>query len=127
MVGGIAPVSGGLKLVNVKSDERTYVLDPNKSSLSPIIYIVDGDGVLYGRNVRRGSVLSSNKINFSDYLEHNNLNKFIEVFISKIQSIYGSQGVDVNSKHVEIILRLMTNWVVITRSEVHDILEGEEG
>ncbi|PIM95734.1 DNA-directed RNA polymerase subunit beta' [Candidatus Hodgkinia cicadicola] len=123
---GIAPVSGSLKLANVKSNERVYVLDPNKSSLSPIIYIIDGDGRLYGRNIRRGSVLSSREINFSSYLEHNDLSKFVDVFISKVQGIYDSQGVDVNSKHIEMILRLMTNWVVITGSKVRDVLEGEE-
>ncbi len=123
---GIAPVSGSLKLANVKSNERVYVLDPNKSSLSPIIYIIDGDGRLYGRNIRRGSVLSSREINFSSYLEHNDLSKFVDVFISKVQGIYESQGVDVNSKHIEMILRLMTNWVVITGSKVRDVLEGEE-
>ncbi len=44
----------------------------------------------------------------------------------KLHNIYKSQDVDVNSKHIEIILRLMTNWVMITRSEVHDILKTEE-
>ncbi len=44
----IASVSEGLKLVNVKSNERIYILDPNKSSLDPIIYIIDGNGLLYG-------------------------------------------------------------------------------
>ncbi len=122
----IAPVSGNLKLVNTKSNEKVYVLDPNKPSLIPIIYITDGNDVLYGKNIKRGSILSPNDINLSNYLDHNDFNKLIEIFITKVQKMYDSQGVDVNSKHIEMILRLMTNWVLITKSKVRDILEGEE-
>ncbi len=79
------------------------------------------------KNIKCGSILSSNEINFQIILItmiSTNLSMFL---YPKVHNIYGSQDVDVNSKHIEIILRLMTNWVMITRSEVHDILKTGRG
>ena len=45
--------------------------------------------------------------------------------INSIQSIYQSQGVNISSKHIEIIVRQMTSKVVIKESGDTPLLPGE--
>jgi DNA-directed RNA polymerase subunit beta' len=53
------------------------------------------------------------------------LNKLQIILINSIQSIYQSQGVDISSKHIEIIVRQMTAKVVIKESGDTPLLPGE--
>ena len=53
------------------------------------------------------------------------LNKFQILLINSIQSIYQSQGVNISSKHIEIIVRQMTSKVVIKESGDTPLLPGE--
>ena len=53
------------------------------------------------------------------------LNKFHLIFVNSVQSIYQSQGVNISSKHVEIIARQMTAKVVIKESGNTPLLPGE--
>ena len=53
------------------------------------------------------------------------LNKFQILLVNSIQSIYQSQGVNISSKHIEIIVRQMTSKVVIKESGDTPLLPGE--
>jgi hypothetical protein len=53
------------------------------------------------------------------------LEKFQLLLVNSIQAIYQSQGVNISSKHVEIIVRQMTNKIVIKESGDTPFLPGE--
>lgn len=53
------------------------------------------------------------------------LQKFQLILVNSIQAIYQSQGVNISSKHIEIIVRQMTGKVVITESGDTPLLPGE--
>ena len=53
------------------------------------------------------------------------LTKIQIILINSIQSIYQSQGVNISSKHIEIIVRQMTNKTVIKDSGDTPLLPGE--
>ena len=53
------------------------------------------------------------------------LQKFQLLLVNSIQAIYQSQGVNISSKHIEIIVRQMTGKVVITESGDTPLLPGE--
>jgi hypothetical protein len=53
------------------------------------------------------------------------LNKFQILLVNSIQSIYQSQGVNISSKHIEIIVKQMTAKVVIKESGDTPLLPGE--
>jgi hypothetical protein len=53
------------------------------------------------------------------------LNKFQLLLVNSIQSIYQSQGVNISSKHIEIIVRQMTSKVAIKESGDTPLLPGE--
>jgi DNA-directed RNA polymerase subunit beta' len=53
------------------------------------------------------------------------LQKFQLLLVNSIQSIYQSQGVNISSKHIEIIVRQMTSKVLIRNSGDTPLLSGE--
>ena len=53
------------------------------------------------------------------------LNKFQLLVVNSVQAIYQSQGVNISSKHIEIIVRQMTSKVVIKKSGDTPFLPGE--
>ena len=53
------------------------------------------------------------------------LNKFQLIVVNSIQAIYQSQGVDISSKHIEIIVRQMTARVSIKERGDTPLLRGE--
>jgi DNA-directed RNA polymerase subunit beta' len=53
------------------------------------------------------------------------LNKFQLLLVNSIQAIYQSQGVNISSKHIEIIVRQMTSKVIIRNPGDTPLLKGE--
>jgi hypothetical protein len=53
------------------------------------------------------------------------LNKFQLLMVNSIQAIYQSQGVNISSKHIEIIVRQMTDKVTIVKMGDTPLLPGE--
>jgi hypothetical protein len=53
------------------------------------------------------------------------LNKFQLLLVNSIQAIYQSQGVNISSKHIEIIVRQMTGNVVIKETGDTPLIPGE--
>ena len=53
------------------------------------------------------------------------LTKFQVILVHSIQAIYQSQGVNISSKHIEIIVKQMTSKVVIKESGDTPLLSGE--
>jgi hypothetical protein len=56
---------------------------------------------------------------------HRSLLKFQLIFVNSIQSIYQSQGVNISSKHIEIVVRQMTSKVKIKEPGDTPFLPGE--
>ena len=53
------------------------------------------------------------------------LNKFQLILVNSIQAIYQAQGVNISTKHIEIIVRQMTSKVIIKTSGDTPFLPGE--
>ena len=53
------------------------------------------------------------------------LNKFQLILVNSIQAIYQSQGVNISSKHIEIIVKQMSSKVIIKESGDTPFLPGE--
>ena len=56
---------------------------------------------------------------------YRSLLKFQLIFVNSIQSIYQSQGVNISSKHIEIVVRQMTSKVKIKEAGDTPFLPGE--
>ncbi len=97
---------------------KTYVIDPVSISMKPIIYYINNGECLFNNNaiVYHGESIVLGDLNLNDYINIHGFNKFINYFINIIQEFYDSQGINVNSKHIEVVLRLMLDIVTVLDS-----------
>ncbi len=87
-----------------------------------------GTGVIVktGDVVEPGSVLTNGSVYPQDILKTKGIKGVQDYILKEIQSVYRSQGVDINDKHVEIIVRQMMKKVQVENPGGTDILPGEK-
>ncbi len=87
-----------------------------------------GTGVIVktGDKVEPGSVLTNGSVYPQDILKTKGIKGVQDYILKEIQSVYRSQGVDINDKHVEIIVRQMMKKVQVENPGGTDILPGEK-
>ncbi len=87
-----------------------------------------GTGVIVktGDKVEPGSVLTNGSVYPQDILKTKGIKGVQDYILKEIQSVYRSQGVDINDKHVEIIVRQMMKKVQVENPGDADVLPGEK-
>ena len=97
-----------------KENATSYVL-PKGSR----ILVKAGDVVIAGQKLSEGS------IDLKDLLKATNREEVEKYIISEVQKIYVSEGVNINNKHLEIILKQMFSRVKIKDPGDSEFLIGE--
>ena len=87
---------------------------------SKVIDVQEGDYVKRGDNLVGGSP------DPHDILEVLGVEALAEYLVSEIQEVYRLQGVKINDKHIEVIVRQMLQKVDITESGDTTLLVGEQ-
>ncbi len=104
---GIQPEDGG--------DVVEYLVPKSK-----VIDVQEGDYVKRGDNLIGGSP------DPHDILETMGVEPLAEYLVSEIQEVYRLQGVKINDKHIEVIVRQMLQKVEITDGGDTTLLKGEQ-
>jgi DNA-directed RNA polymerase subunit beta' len=79
-----------------------------------------------GDYVRRGDYLIDGNPNPHDILDVLGIEPLAEYLCAEIQEVYRLQGVKINDKHIEVIVRQMLQKVEITKSGDTTMLVGEQ-
>jgi DNA-directed RNA polymerase subunit beta' len=95
-------------------EEREYIV-PLTSKLN----VVDGEFVEAGKQ------LASGFLDVQDVLAVKGLRAAQEYLIQEIQAVYESQGINIADKHFEVIVRKMSDKVLITASGDTTLLPGD--
>lgn len=77
-----------------------------------------------GDFVSKGSSLTEGSINPADILAVNGVEAVQNYIITEVQKVYRTQGVDINDKHIEVIVRQMMKKVKIDDSGSSYLLPG---
>ncbi|MDR1057693.1 MAG: DNA-directed RNA polymerase subunit beta' [Coxiellaceae bacterium] len=83
-------------------------------------------GVFEGEHVEKGEVISDGSADPQDILRLLGVNALTNYIVNEVQEVYRLQGVKINDKHIEVILRQMLRKVIITDSGDTDFLKGEQ-
>ena len=117
----IAGVSGKVELTKGKiaivwdeEEERLYIAPP-------ISYLL----VKSGSEVTAGDELTLGQKNPFDVLRIRGKEALQEYIVEEVQKVYRSQGVSINDKHIEIIIRQMLRKVRVDFSGDTELLPGE--
>ncbi len=121
----IAEFGGKVTLNDNKKKREVIITNPEtgetKEYLIPYgsrIKVYDGDEVEAGDEITEGSV------NPHDILKIKGLRGVQDYMIQEVQRVYRLQGVEINDKHVEVIVRQMLKRVKIEENGDTDFLPG---
>ncbi|MGP1946565.1 MAG: DNA-directed RNA polymerase subunit beta' [Arsenophonus sp. ER-LPS3-MAG3] len=82
--------------------------------------------VFEGERVERGDVISDGPESPHDILRLRGAHAVARYITNEVQEVYRLQGVKINDKHIEVIVRQMLRKVTIIDSGSSDFLEGEQ-
>ena len=94
--------------------EREYAIPHNAKLL-----------VENGQEIRAGDSITDGPINPQEYLETRGKDAVQRYLVKEVQKVYRSQGVTINDKHIEIIVRQMLRKVRIDQPGDVDLLPTE--
>ncbi|MBW4329836.1 DNA-directed RNA polymerase subunit beta' [Stakelama sp. CBK3Z-3] len=123
----IAKVSGRVVFGKDYKAKRKIGIQPEDGDIveylvpkSKVIDVQEGDYVKRGENLIGGSP------DPHDILEVLGVEALAEYLVSEIQEVYRLQGVKINDKHIEVIVRQMLQKVEITAAGDTTLLPGEQ-
>ncbi len=108
----------GMRKVVVRHEtgtEKEYLIPGGKH-----LNVRDGD------RVQAGEPLTDGPINPHDILEIKGENEVQEYLVNKVQEVYRLQGVTINDKHIEVIVRQLLRKVVIEDAGDTEFLVGTQ-
>ena len=82
--------------------------------------------VFEGEMVERGDLISDGAETPHDILRLRGVHAVTEYIVNEVQEVYRLQGVKINDKHIEVIVRQMLRKAVITKAYDSEFLEGEQ-
>ncbi len=81
--------------------------------------------VATGDKVEPGTQLNAGSINPQDIIRVNGVKGVQDYILEQVQAVYRSQGVEINDKHIEIIVRQMLRKVRIEKAGTTEMLPGQ--
>ena len=82
--------------------------------------------VFEGEHVEKGEMIADGELNPHDILRLQGVTELAEYLVKEIQDVYRLQGVGINDKHIEVIIRQMLRKVEITDAGETKLLRGEQ-
>jgi DNA-directed RNA polymerase subunit beta' len=82
--------------------------------------------VFEGETVAKGEVVSDGPLNSHDILRLKGVEELAKYIVNEIQDVYRLQGVKINDKHIEVIVRQMLRKVEIQQSGDSSFIRGEQ-
>jgi len=101
-------------------DETTGAMEEHLIPMGKHIVVFKGDRVKKGQQLTEGPVVPQ------EILEVCGPQELQEHLVNEVQEVYRLQGVEINDKHIEIIVRQMLRKVMITNPGDSDFLWGDQ-
>ena len=125
----IAEVTGKVEFGKDYKNKRRIIVHPLDESLEPIEYLIPKGkhiGVQEGDVIEKGEFLLDGHPAPHDILAISGVEMLAAYLVNEIQDVYRLQGVSINDKHIEVIVRNMLQKVEITSSGDSTNLPGEQ-
>jgi len=120
-VDGVISVNNddGMNHIRIKDPATGELKKEYELPFNAELKVKDGD------MVEPGTQLSVGSVNPQDILRISGVKGVQDYILEQVQSVYRGQGVDINDKHVEIIIRQMIRKVRIEDAGTTNMLPGE--
>ncbi|WAI11810.1 MAG: DNA-directed RNA polymerase subunit beta' [Buchnera aphidicola (Macrosiphum albifrons)] len=124
----LAEISGIISFGKETKGKRRLVITPvnGNDSYEEMIPKWRQLNVFEGERVERGDVVSDGPESPHDILRLRGVQAVTRYIVNEVQEVYRLQGVKINDKHIEVIIRQMLRKATIIKSGDSDFLEGEQ-
>jgi DNA-directed RNA polymerase subunit beta' len=124
----LAEISGRVKIDETEAGNRvtiTSVAAKPKEEKEYLIPKTSKLAVEEGQLVDMGTQLASGSLDIKEILSVRGLRASQKYLANEIQDVYESQGIPINDKHIEVIIRKMSDEVRVVTSGDTPLLPGE--
>ena len=130
----LAEITGTVSFGKETKGKRRLVITPTDGSTLP-----DGSEqyealipkwrvltIFEGETLEKGEVVSEGPLSPHDILRLKGVEELAKYIVNEIQDVYRLQGVKINDKHIEVIVRQMLRKVTVTDSGDTRLIKGEQ-
>ena len=105
---------------NETADERSYLIPYGFRKKFNSEFDENGNPIM----IKKGTALTEGSPNPHDILAINGVNAVHDYLIKEVQRTYRMQGVDINDKHIEVIVRQMMRKLKVVDAGTTELLPG---
>ncbi len=109
-----------------KGKQRIVINDPEGEQYETLIPKWRHITVFEGEFVEKGETIAEGELTPHDILRLRGVEELADYLVKEIQDVYRLQGVGINDKHIEAIIRQMLRKVDITSAGESDFVKGEQ-
>jgi DNA-directed RNA polymerase subunit beta' len=123
----LAEISGTISFGKETKGKQRVVITPEQGDpQETLIPKYRNVNVFEGERVERGEIIVDGEPDPHDILRLRGATVLAEYHVQEIQDVYRLQGVKINDKHIEVILRQMIRKVVVTDPGDTRLLAGDQ-
>jgi DNA-directed RNA polymerase subunit beta' len=125
----IAEISGTVRFGRDYKNKRRITIEPSNKEEEPKEYLVPKGKHIHlqdGDVIEKGDFIVEGNPAPHDILAIKGVEELAGYLVNEIQDVYRLQGVAINDKHIEVIVRQMLQKVEITDSGETDLIQGEQ-
>ena len=125
----IAEISGTVEFGKDYKNKQRIIIKPDDENAEPIEYLIPRGkslAVQHGDRIEKGDFVYDGHPAPHDILAIKGVEELANYLINEIQDVYRLQGVTINDKHIEVIVRQMLQKVEIEDPGETELLKGEQ-
>ena len=123
----LAEISGTVSFGKETKDKQRLIITPKEGDVyEELIPKWRHIGVFEGEHVEKGEVICDGAPAPHDILRLRGVSELARYIVNEVQDVYRLQGVKINDKHIEVIIRQMLRKVEITEAGDSKYLKGEQ-
>jgi DNA-directed RNA polymerase subunit beta' len=111
---------------DTKGKQRLVITTDDGEAIEELIPKWRHVNVFEGERVEKGEIISDGELNPHDILRLKGVTALAEYLVKEIQDVYRLQGVKINDKHIEVIVRQMLRKVEVLETGDTRLLRGEQ-
>ncbi|WP_412058666.1 DNA-directed RNA polymerase subunit beta' [Bartonella sp. DGB2] len=124
----IAEIDGTVRFGRDYKNKRRIVIEPNDQTLEPVEYLIPKGKPFHlqdGDQIEKGDYILDGNPAPHDILAIKGVEALASYLVNEIQEVYRLQGVIINDKHIEVIVRQMLQKVEITEAGDSGYIPGD--
>ncbi len=125
----IAETDGTIRFGRDYKNKRRVLVQPFDESLEPVEYLIPKGRPFHlqeGDTIEKGDYILDGNPAPHDILAIKGVEALAAFLVNEIQEVYRLQGVSINDKHIEVIVRQMLQKVEVTDPGETELFSGEQ-